>query len=65
MMEHDNVKKKNIYTCICNWVTMLYSRKKCIGEIIMKKKKDAEGHVQVGHFRSLFYSACEVGGEEG
>ena len=27
MMEHDNVKKR-MYTCMCNWVTMLYSRKK-------------------------------------
>ena len=25
-------------TCMCNWVTMLYSRKKnCIGEIAIKK----------------------------
>ena len=24
-MEHDNVRKKNIY--MCNWVTLLYSRK--------------------------------------
>ena len=27
MTEHDNVKKR-MYTCMCNWVTMLYSRKK-------------------------------------
>ena len=26
MMEHDNGEKR-IYTCMCNWVTMLYSRK--------------------------------------
>ena len=26
MMECDNVRKKN-YTCMYNWVTMLYSRK--------------------------------------
>ena len=26
MMELDNVRKKN-YSCICNWVTMLYRRK--------------------------------------
>ena len=26
MMEHDNVRKK-MYTCMCNWVTMLYGRK--------------------------------------
>ena len=31
--------EKRIYTCMCNWVTMLYSRKKiCIGEITIKKK---------------------------
>ena len=27
MMEHDSVRKK-MYTCMCNWVTILYSRKK-------------------------------------
>ena len=26
MMEYDNVKKR-MYTCMCNWVTMLYSTK--------------------------------------
>ena len=26
----------DFYTCMCNWVTMLYNRKKCIGEIINK-----------------------------
>ena len=37
MMEHDNVRKKK-YTCMCNWVTMLYSKKKkkFIGEITIK-----------------------------
>ena len=25
-MDSDNVRKK-MYTCMCNWVTMLYSRK--------------------------------------
>ena len=26
------------YTCMCNWVTMLYNRKKnCIGEVTIKK----------------------------
>ena len=40
MMEHDKVKKR-MYTCMCNWVTMLYSRKKiCIGEIKNKKEED-------------------------
>ena len=29
-----------MYTCICNWVNMLYSRKKnCIGEITIKKRR--------------------------
>ena len=38
MMEHDNVRKKIMYTCICNCITMLHSREKnCIGEITMKK----------------------------
>ena len=27
MMEHNNVRKKRIYTCMCNWVTLLYSGK--------------------------------------
>ena len=26
MMEHDNVRKR-MYTCVYNWVTLLYSRK--------------------------------------
>ena len=26
MMEHDNVRKR-MYTCMCDWVTLLYSRK--------------------------------------
>ena len=28
-------------TCMCNWVTMLYSRKKknCIGEVTIEKKR--------------------------
>ena len=26
MMEHDNVRKR-MYICICDWVTLLYSRK--------------------------------------
>ena len=39
--------KNRVCTCICNWVTMLYSRKKnCIGEITIKKiiKKFAKYH---------------------
>jgi len=32
------VWEKRMCTCMCNWVTMLYSRKKnCIGEITIKK----------------------------
>ena len=35
--------RKKMYTCMCNWVTMLYSRKKnCIGEITIKKFKKKE-----------------------
>ena len=47
MMEHNNVRKKNVY--MCNWVTLLYSRKlteqrkpaimEKIKIIINKKKK--------------------------
>ena len=30
--------QNRMYTCMCNWVTMLYSRKKnCMGEITIKK----------------------------
>ena len=37
MMEHDNVQKYNVY--MCNWVIMIYSRKKkCIGEMTILKK---------------------------
>ena len=33
--------EKRMYTCMCNWVTMLYSRKKkFIGEITILKKKE-------------------------
>ena len=33
--------EKRMYTCMCNWVTMLYSRKKnCIGEIKIKEIKN-------------------------
>ena len=28
--------EKRVYTCMCNWVTMLYSRKE-MGEITVKK----------------------------
>ena len=32
--------EKRMYTCMCNWVTTLYSRKtNCTGEIIKKIKK--------------------------
>ena len=35
--------EKSMYTCICNWVPMLYSgEKKCVGEITIKKKKKVE-----------------------
>ena len=37
------VRKKEYYKSICNWVTMLYSRKKiCIGEITIKKNNKKE-----------------------
>ena len=33
--------EKRMHTCKCNWVTMLYTRKKnCVGEITIKKKKE-------------------------
>ena len=32
--------EKRMYTCMCNWVTMLYSIKNRIGEIAIKIKKD-------------------------
>ena len=32
--------EKIMYTCMCNWVPMLYNEKKIIGEITVKKKKD-------------------------
>ena len=38
--EMSKLGEKRMYTCICNWVAMLYSRKKnCIGEIRIKKLK--------------------------
>ena len=40
MMEHDNVRKR-MYTCMCDWVTLLYRRKlteHCKPAIIEKNK---------------------------
>ena len=43
IMEHDNVRKK-IFTCTCDWVTLLYSRKltKCCKPDIQEKIKIIE-----------------------
>ena len=30
------IRGKRMYTCMCNWVTMLYSRKKNASEITIK-----------------------------
>ena len=39
--------EKRMYTCMCNWVTMLYSRKKnCIGEITIKKNKTGSSNLK-------------------
>ena len=44
MMEHDNVREKKMYTCMCNWVTMLYSRKltEHCKPAIMEKNKNCD-----------------------
>ena len=40
MMEHNNVRNR-MCTCMCNGVTMLYSRKKnCIEEITIKNNNN-------------------------
>ena len=40
LMQHDNVKKR-MYTCMCNWVSMLYSRKTIVlGKITIQKLKN-------------------------
>ena len=36
MMDHDNVRKR-MYTCMCDWVTLLYRRKK--NNVLGKFKK--------------------------
>ena len=41
MMEHDNVRKKNVCIFMCNWVTLLYSKKlteQCKPAIVEKNK---------------------------
>jgi len=40
--EHDNVSQR-MYTCMCNWVTMLYSRKltEHSKQALMKKRKNS------------------------
>ena len=39
------MSENRMCACMCNWVTMLYSRKKnCIGEITIKKKKTPGYH---------------------
>ena len=41
--------EKRMYTYMCNWVTMLYSRKKnCIGEIMIKKIIKQKKRTQTG-----------------
>ena len=45
--------EKTMYTCVCNWVPMLYSGgKKCVGEITIKKnkikKKETQTKIDVG-----------------
>ena len=61
LMEHDNVRKKNvcIYICMCDWVTLLYRRKlteHCKPAImekiqIIKKKKKIAGMKNPVHFQ--------------
>ena len=47
-MEHDN-GRKNMYTCMYNWVPRLYSGKKnCVGEITIKKKKTLKIKIKRG-----------------
>ena len=40
MMEHDNARKRR-YVCMCDWVTLLYSRKlrEYFKQTIMEKNK--------------------------
>ena len=61
--------EKRICTCMCNWVTMLYNRKKtCIGEITIKIKnlkcflKKEMGALEIGTgLESLWiHSNCEL-----
>ena len=43
MVEHDNVRKRNVNISMCDWVTLLYSRKPtehCKLAIMEKNKND-------------------------
>ena len=56
--------ENRMYTCMCNWVTVLYSRKKktVFGEIekIKEKRKKYEMEVRVGVFQfSNSFSICQ------
>ena len=63
-----------MYTCMCNCVTTLYSRKKnCIGEIPIKRKKEREeqrmrkrkyGHLCISGRKASGWKERE-GGREG
>ena len=41
-------------TCMCNLITMLYSRKKCIREIKKLKKKDMVRNTRAGRVESHY-----------
>ena len=32
--------ENGMFTCMCSWVTMLYSRKNCIGEVSIKNNNN-------------------------
>ena len=56
-------------TCMCNWVTVLYSRKKnCIGEITIKNNnnKKIKIIIRVSHFSTpvRLFKTLGVGQEE-
>ena len=63
MMEHDNVRKKKM--CMCNWVTMLYSRKsteQCKPAIVEKIKiviKKSDNNNLKNHLKSEIHRIYE------
>ena len=68
MTEHDNGRKKSMYTCMCNWVPMLYSgeKKLCWGNENFKKSiyKISKNDSKLGKKRNTQFNVFELQWED-